>query len=63
MIWIVHEVLQHYLWGGSKPVAVVLDHTKAFDLAKFDILFNCLLGCLSAIVVWILYFCNETQQV
>ena len=29
--WLVQEVLQHYLRQGSKPVAVVLDCTKAFD--------------------------------
>ena len=38
--WLVTEVLQHYLRQGSKPFFVVLDCTKAFDLAKFDILFG-----------------------
>ena len=41
--WLVQEVLQHYLRQGTKPVAVVLDCTKAFDLAKFSILFSRLL--------------------
>ena len=41
--WLVQEVLQHYLRQGSKPVAVVLDCTKAFDLAQCDILFGRLL--------------------
>ena len=41
--WLVQEVLQHYLRQGSKPVAVVLDCTKAFDLAKYSILFRRLL--------------------
>lgn len=36
-------MLQHYLRQGSKPVAVVLDCTKAFDLAKFNIMFGRLL--------------------
>ena len=35
--WLVQEVMQHYLRQGSKPVAVVLDCSKAFDLAKFDL--------------------------
>ena len=30
--WLVQEVLHHYLREGSKPVVVVLDCTKAFDL-------------------------------
>ena len=41
--WLVQEVLQHYLRGGSKPIVVVLDCSKAFDMAKFDILFERLL--------------------
>ena len=41
-IWLVQEVLQHYLRQGSKPVAVVLVCTiqKAFDLGKFNIMFG-----------------------
>ena len=39
------EVLQHYLQQGSKLVAKVLDCTKAFDLANFDIMFGRLLDC------------------
>ena len=34
--WLVQEVLPHYFWEGSRPVAVVLDCTKAFNLAKFN---------------------------
>ena len=41
--WLVQEVLQHYLRGGSKPIVVVLDCSKAFYMAKFDILFERLL--------------------
>ena len=49
------EVLQHYLRQGSKPVAVVLDYTKAFDLAKFSILFKMLLARgMPAVVVRVL---------
>ena len=55
--WLVHKVLQHYLQQGSKPVAVVLDCTKAFDLAKFNILFERLLPRgLPAVVVRVLAF-------
>ena len=55
--WLVHEVLQHYLRRGSRPVAVVLDCTKAFDLARFDILFGRLIDrSVPAIVVRVLAF-------
>ena len=37
--------MQHYLWQGGKPVAVVLDCSKAFDLAKFSIIFDRLIAC------------------
>jgi hypothetical protein len=53
--WLVQEVLRHYLHHGSKPVAVVLDCTKAFDLARYDILFGRLLERgMPAIVVRVL---------
>ena len=42
--WLAQEFLQHYLRQGSKPGAVVLDCTKAFNLAKFSILFKRLLA-------------------
>ena len=55
--WLVQEVLQHYLRRGSRPVAVVLDCTKAFDLAKYDILFGRLLERgMPAVVVRVLAF-------
>ena len=54
--WLVHEVLQHYLKQGSKPVLVVLDCTKAFDLAKYEILFGRLLEKLPAVVVRVLVY-------
>jgi hypothetical protein len=55
--WLVQEVMQHYLRQGSKPVAVVLDCTKAFDLAKFDILFNRILDrSVPAVVARVLAF-------
>ena len=38
--WRVQEVAKHYLSQGSKPVVIVLDCAKAFDLARFNILFN-----------------------
>ena len=60
--WLVHEVLQHYLRQGSKPVAVVLDCSKAFDLAKFNLLFSRLLDrSLPAVVVRVLAFSYQQQ--
>jgi hypothetical protein len=60
--WLVTEVLQHYLRQGSKPVAVVLDCTKAFDLARFDVLFDRLLQRgVPAIVVRVLSFSYQEQ--
>ena len=59
--WMVHEVLQHYLRQGSKPVLVVLDCTKAFDLARFDILFGRLLERLPAVVVRVLPYSYKEQ--
>ena len=60
--WLVHEVLQHYLRQGSRPVAVVLDCSKAFDLAKFDLLFSRLLDRgLPAAVVRVLAFSYQLQ--
>ena len=60
--WLVQEVLQHYLRQGSKPVAVVLDCTKAFDLAKYDILFGRLLERgMPAVVVRVLAFSYQEQ--
>ena len=60
--WLVQEVLQHYLRQGSKPVAVVLDCTKAFDLAKFDIMFGRLLERgMPAVVVRVLAFSYQEQ--
>ena len=60
--WLVQEVLQQYLRQGSKPVAVVLDCTKAFDMAKFSILFSRLLNRgMPAVVVRVLAFSYEEQ--
>ena len=60
--WLVQEVLHHYLREGSKPVAVVLDCTKAFDLAKYDILFGRLLERgMPAIVVRVVAFSYKEQ--
>ena len=60
--WLVHDVIQHYLQNGSKPIAVVLDCTKAFDLAKYDALFGRLLERLPPIVVRLLIYSYEEQQ-
>ena len=60
--WLVQEVLQTYLRQGSRPVAVVLDCTKAFDLARFDILFGRLLDrSVPAIVVRVLAYSYSEQ--
>ena len=60
--WLVQEVLRQYLSRGSKPVAVVLDCSKAFDLAKFDLLFSRLLERgLPPVVVRVLAFSYEEQ--
>jgi hypothetical protein len=61
--WLVQEVMQHYLRQGSKPVAVVLDCSKAFNLAKFDLLFSRLLERgLPAVVVRVLAFSYQEQK-
>ena len=61
--WLVQEVLQQFLKDGSKPIAVVLDCSKAFDLAKFDILFERLLTDrrVPAIVVRVLSYSYQEQ--
>jgi hypothetical protein len=61
--WLVQEVLQQFLRAGSKPIAVVLDCSKAFDLAKFNILFERLLTDkkMPAIVVRVLAFSYKEQ--
>jgi hypothetical protein len=62
--WLVQEVLQQFLRAGTKPIAVVLDCSKAFDLARFDILFERLLTDrrVPAIVVRVLAFSYQEQQ-
>ena len=61
--WLVQEVLQQYLRAGTKPIAVVLDCSKAFDLARFDILFERLLTDrrVPAVVVRVLAFSYQEQ--
>ena len=60
--WMVQEVLQNFLRSGSKPIAVVLDCSKAFDLAKFNILFESLLKRkVPAIVVRAISFSYREQ--
>ena len=41
--WLVHEVVGHYLREGSHPIIGVLDCSSAFDLAKWDKMFEFLL--------------------
>ena len=59
--WLIQEVLNTYLKQGSKPILIVLDCTKAFDLAGFDILFGCLLEKLPAVVVRVLVYSYKEQ--
>ena len=60
--WIVQEVLRQYLHQGTKPIAVVLDCTKAFDLAKFNLLFDRLLEhSIPGVVVTIPTFIYQEQ--
>ena len=62
--WLVQKLPQQFLRGGSKPVAVVLDCSKAFDKAKFLILFHLLLEedrKVPAVVVRILAFSYQEQ--
>ena len=60
--WLVHKVLQHYLQQGSQPVAIVLDCTTAFDLARFNILFGRLLDCAVLIIVVRVLACSYKEQ-
>ena len=60
--WLVHEVLSHYVREGSKPIAVILDCTKAFDLARLHILFKRLQERLPGIVVRVLIFSYREQK-
>ena len=41
--WLVQEVVQLYLRHGSHPLVAMLDCSKAFDLARWDVLFSCVL--------------------
>ena len=60
--WLVQEVMRHYLHQGTKPIAVVLDCTKAFDLARFNLLFDRLLErAVPGIVVRVLVFSYQEQ--
>ena len=57
------EVLQHYLRQGSKPIACVLDCSKAFDLAKFSLIFSRALDSgLPAVVVRVLLHSYKEQE-
>ena len=61
--WLVQETLGHFLRRGSKPIAVILDCSKAFDLAKFNIIFSELLDRgVPAIVVRVLSFSYQEQK-
>ena len=60
--WLVQETLQHFLRNGSKPIAVVLDCSKAFDKAQFSTLFTSLLQRgVPAIVVRVLCFSYQER--
>ena len=53
--------MQHYLRNGSNPIIAVLDCSRAFDLARWDRLFERLLARLPAIVVRVLLYAYENQ--
>ena len=56
------ETLQHYLRQGSRPVAVLLNCTAAFDRARFNILFGRLIDRgVPAIVVRVLSYSYKEQ--
>ena len=38
--WLVMEVAQHYRRHGSTPILTLLDCSRAFDLCRFDLLFD-----------------------
>ena len=59
--WLVQEVIQHYLRNGSHPIIAVLDCSKAFDLARWDKMFQRLLSRLPAIVVRVILYSYENQ--
>ena len=60
--WLANEVLQHYLRKGSKPIACVLDCSKAFDLAKFSLIFSRALDSgLPAVVTRVILFTYKEQ--
>ena len=54
--WLVQEVVQHYMRAGSSPIIAVLDCSRAFDLAKWNKLFQRLLDRLPAILVRLLLY-------
>ena len=61
--WLANEVLQHYLRQGSRPIACVLDCSKAFDLAKFSLIFSRALDSgLPAVVVRVLLHSYKEQE-
>ena len=60
--WLVTEVVQHFLRQGSHPIVTLLDCKAAFDICKFNILFEKLLYTgLPAIVVRALMFSYQHQ--
>ena len=60
--WLVTEVVQHFLRQGSHPIVTLLDCKAAFDICKFNILFEKLLSTgLPAIVVRALMFSYQHQ--
>ena len=41
--WLVTEVVNHFLRSGTNPIITLMDCTKAFDMCKFNTLFERLL--------------------
>ena len=60
--WLFSEVVQHFIRQGSHPIVTLLDCKAAFDICKFNILFEKLLDTgLPAIVVRALMFSYQQQ--
>ena len=61
--WLANEVFQHYLRQGSKPIACILDCSKAFDLAKFSLIFSRAIDSgLPAVVARVLLHSYKEQE-
>ena len=60
--WIVMEVANHFLRGGTNPIMTLLDCTKAFDMGRYDLIFLKPLDRLPAIIIRTLIFVYQEQH-